>query len=177
MERHLLYKTPEGFDDLLLKADGEYLTDISFVKNEKNIKTIADGKEAPVFAETAKWLDAYFRKEDPGFMPRYRIEGLTPFRKEVLDIIAGIPYGRTMTYGDIAGIIAERRGIARMSAQAVGNATGWNPLCIIIPCHRVVGTNGDLTGYGGGLSNKIALLRHEGNDMNEYHLPNNDKIK
>ena len=72
-----------------------------------------------------------------------------------------IPYGETVTYGEIAASIAKKRGLARMSAQAVGGAVGWNPICIIIPCHRVIGANGSLTGYGGGIANKIALLAHE----------------
>ena len=84
------------------------------------------------------------------------MEGLTPFRKAVLDIVSEIPFGQTMTYGDVA----KRLGIK--SAQAVGGAVGWNPICLIVPCHRVMGANGNLTGYGGGLHNKIALLKHEG---------------
>ena len=76
--------------------------------------------------------------------------------------MCGIPYGKTVTYGEIATQIAERHGVEKMSAQAVGGAVGWNPICIIIPCHRVMGANGKLTGYGGGIKNKIALLQHEG---------------
>ena len=82
-----------------------------------------------------------------------------------------IPFGKTLTYNDIAKIIAKRHGIDRMSAQAVGGAVGWNPICIVIPCHRVVGANGSLTGYGGGIKNKIALLKNEGNDISKYFLP------
>ena len=82
-----------------------------------------------------------------------------------------IPYGKTITYNDIAKEIANLKGIERMSAQAVGGAVGWNPICIIIPCHRVVGTNGSLTGYGGGIKNKIALLMHEKNNMSKYFVP------
>ena len=82
-----------------------------------------------------------------------------------------IPYGETITYGEIAAIIAKKRGLVQMSSQAVGGAVGWNPIGIIIPCHRVIGANGSLTGYGGGIANKIALLAHEGN--NQYR---SDKI-
>ena len=82
-----------------------------------------------------------------------------------------IPFGETITYNDISRKIAEGRGIERMSSQAVGGAVGWNPICIIIPCHRVVGSNGSLTGYGGGIKNKVALLTHEKNDMNKYFVP------
>ena len=82
-----------------------------------------------------------------------------------------IEYGKTVTYNDISKIIAEKRGIKRMSSQAVGGAVGWNPICIIIPCHRVVGTNGSLTGYGGGIKNKVALLTLERNDMSKFFIP------
>lgn len=82
-----------------------------------------------------------------------------------------IPYGETIIYNDISKIIAEKRGIVRMSSQAVGGAVGWNPICIIIPCHRVVGTNGSLTGYGGGIKNKVALLTLEKNDMSKFFIP------
>ena len=82
-----------------------------------------------------------------------------------------IEYGKIMTYNDISKIIAEKRGIKRMSSQAVGGAVGWNPICIIIPCHRVVGTNGSLTGYGGGIKNKVALLTLERNDMSKFFIP------
>ena len=82
-----------------------------------------------------------------------------------------IEYGKVITYNDISKIIAEKRGINRMSSQAVGGAVGWNPICIIIPCHRVVGTNGSLTGYGGGIKNKIELLKLEKNDMSKFFIP------
>ena len=93
------------------------------------------------------------------------------FRKEVWDILCTIPYGEVMTYGQIADIIAERHGKAKMSAQAVGGAVGHNPISVIIPCHRVVGTNGSLTGYAGGLSKKITLLKHEGVDTDSFIIP------
>ena len=82
-----------------------------------------------------------------------------------------ISYGTTITYNDIAKKIANQRGIKKMSSQAVGGAVGWNPICIIIPCHRVVGSNGNLTGYGGGLKNKVALLKLEKNDMSQFFIP------
>ena len=82
-----------------------------------------------------------------------------------------IPYGKTVTYNDIAKEIAQNRGIEKMSAQAVGSAVGWNPICIIVPCHRVVGTNGSLTGYGGGIQNKVKLLEIENNDMIKFTIP------
>ena len=119
-------------------------------------------KDLSVFCSTKEWLDIYFSGRQPDFTPAYRIDGLTSFRKEVTDIMQTIPFGKTMTYGEIATLIAQKRGIRKMSAQAVGGAVGWNPLCIIIPCHRVLGADKSLTGYGGGIKNKIALLKLEG---------------
>ena len=88
-----------------------------------------------------------------------------------------IPYGKVISYGDIAKTIAEERNISRMSSQAVGNAVGANPICIIIPCHRVVGKDGNLTGYGGGLDNKVKLLEIEGLDMSKFYLPKKKRLK
>ena len=157
------YKTPDGFSDLLLNSDGEYLTGLWFEGSADGSKHTSFGeeKELPVFRETCPWLDFYFAGKNPDFTPRYKINGLTPFRQEVIEIMKTIPYGETITYGEIAAIIDKKRGLTRMSAQAVGGAVGWNPICIIIPCHRVMGANGSLTGYGGGIANKIALLAHE----------------
>ena len=87
-----------------------------------------------------------------------------------------IPFGKTLTYNDISKTIAKNRGIKRMSSQAVGGAVGWNPICIIIPCHRVVGTNGNLTGYGGGIKNKVALLTLEKNNMSKFFIPKKDTV-
>ena len=100
----------------------------------------------------------------PEFTPKYKINNITDFRKEVIDIMNLIPFGETITYNDIAETIAKKRRIKKMSAQAVGGAVGSNPICIIIPCHRVVGKNGKLTGYGGGIKNKEILLEHEQNN-------------
>lgn len=114
----------------------------------------------PIFGEAIRWLDIYFSGCEPDFTPDLKITG-TPFRQKVWDILLTIPYGRTMTYGDIAAILAEQMGISRMSAQAVGGAVGHNPISLIIPCHRVVGSNGALTGYAGGIDRKLSLLRLE----------------
>lgn len=154
------YHTPLRFSDLILESDGEALTGLRFLSGEQEPEGAV--KDLPVFRETAKWLDLYFSGKDPDFVPKYKIEGATPFRQEVSAIMKRIPYGQTVTYGDIAAEIARSRGVAKMSAQAVGGAVGWNPVGIIIPCHRVMGANGSLTGYGGGLENKIELLKLEG---------------
>ena len=128
-------------------------------------------KDLEIFRETSRWLNLYFSGKNPNFTPKYKIKNLTPFRQEVIDIMNTIQYGNILTYNDISKIIAKKRGLKRMSAQAVGGAVGWNPICIIIPCHRVVGTNGSLTGYGGGIKNKVELLKLEGNDMSKYSIP------
>lgn len=161
------YKTPSQFSDMIMNSDGEYLTGLWFggSKDSSKHETNGEVKELPIFLETCRWLDLYFSGNEPYFTPEYKISNLTPFRKAVSDIMKTIPYGQTLTYNDIAKIIAKRRGVEKMSAQAVGGAVGWNPICIIIPCHRVIGANGNLTGYGGGLNNKIELLRLEGIEM------------
>lgn len=166
------YQTPNEFSNMLMTSDGEYLTGLWFEGSRDAIKheTNCEEKELPIFKETCQWLDIYFSGKKPDFIPKYKIENLTPFRQEVIDIMNSIDYGCTLTYHDISKIIAKNRGIKRMSSQAVGGAVGWNPICIIIPCHRVVGANGNLTGYGGGLNNKIGLLKLEKNDMTRYFV-------
>ncbi len=124
-----------------------------------------------VLKKAEYWLNGYFN----GKMPSPSELPLSPegsaFSKKVWKMLCDIPYGSVVTYGDIAKKIAHERGIEKMSAQAVGGAVGRNPISIIIPCHRVVGTKGNLTGYGGGMKNKIWLLDHEGLDMNEFYVP------
>ena len=159
-----IYRTPDGFDDMVMSSDGEVLTGLRFINSQNQSKHTMDReeKDLPVFRDTKEWLDIYFSGRQPDFTPAYLIDRLTPFRKEVSDIMQSIPFGHSMTYGEIAALIAQKRGIRKMSAQAVGGAVGWNPLCIIIPCHRVLGAGRSLTGYGGGIKNKIALLKLEG---------------
>ena len=158
------YTTPPGFDDLLMASDGKVLTGLCFCGSRDESRFIGQKgeKDLSVFSDTARWLDIYFSGRQPDFTPAYRLDGLTSFRREVFGIMERIPFGRLMTYGALAQQIAERRGLGRMSAQAVGGAVGWNPICIIVPCHRVVGADGNLTGYRGGLHNKMALLHLEG---------------
>lgn len=167
------YKTPEGFSDIIMRSDGDYLTGLWFENtgDAAGQQMRCGENEAAILGETSHWLDLYFSGKAPDFTPKYQLTGLTPFRQQVVDIMNTIPFGETLTYGDIAKRIAQIRGTGRMSAQAVGGAVGWNPICIIIPCHRVVGAGGDLTGYGGGIQNKIALLAHEKHRMTTYFLP------
>ncbi len=132
-------------------------------------------QELPVFAETDRWLTLYFQGQKPDFTPPIAFGAkVSEFRKEVWKILLSIPYGTTLTYGDIARQISIRQGIERMSAQAVGGAVGHNPISLIVPCHRVVGTNGSLTGYAGGIDKKVKLLQLEGNDMSKFFYMNHD---
>ena len=155
------YNSPLG--NITLAGNGESLTRLWF-NGQKFFphKLISESIESvlPIFTQTCNWLDIYFSGEVPDFTPPISLN-TTPFRKAVYDILLTIPYGQTMTYGEIANIIAKQRGIARMSAQAVGGAVGHNPVSLIIPCHRVVGADGSLTGYAGGIERKTALLRLE----------------
>ena len=155
------YISPLG--NITLASDGEALTGLWF-DGQKYYphKLILESIESklPIFIQTCKWLDIYFSGSVPNFTPPISLK-TTPFRKAVYDILITIPYGQTMTYGEIAHILAEQKGIQRMSAQAVGGAVGHNPISIIVPCHRVVGADGSLTGYAGGLDKKIALLKLE----------------
>ena len=165
MEYKYIYETRDGFDDILITSDGESLLELNFINDETNIivdKNELTKKKISSIQGAIKWLDIYFSGETPDFIPKYKIKNLTPFRKEVYDITKNIPFGKTMTYGDIGKIISENRGIEKMSNQAVGQALKNNPIIIIIPCHRVLGAKNKLVGYGGGIYNKRALLEHEG---------------
>ena len=165
------YKSPLG--DITMASDGISLIGLWFDGQkyaESTISSDVKEKELPIFNDTCKWLDLYFLGQDPHFIPKILLKG-SEFRKDVWDILLKIPYGTTMTYKEIADIIAKERGIDKMSAQAVGGAVGHNPISIIVPCHRVVGTNGSLTGYAGGIDKKIQLLDLENIDMNKFFIP------
>ena len=172
MEYIWKYKTPEGFDDLVMSGDGEALTGLWFAGSRDTARhsEAVELRETPVFRETCRWLDEYFAGRDPGFTPNYRIEDLTEFRSEVINELRRIPFGATVSYGTIAKAISKKHGGAKVSARAVGGAVGWNPIGIIIPCHRVIGADNGLTGYGGGLGNKLSLLAHEGSDLFDVRL-------
>lgn len=157
------YPTPEGFDNLFMRSDGVALTGLWFDNTHASLRHSFSGKEEylPVFRHTCRWLDTYFSGHQPEFTPLYRINNSTPFRRDVLELLCSIPYGQVLTYGQIATAVAQRRGFPKVSARAVGGAVGWNPIAIIIPCHRVVGVDNKLTGYNGGIQNKSALLSLE----------------
>ena len=125
-----------------------------------------------ILEETKKWLNIYFSGVEPNFTPKINLRG-TEFRRDVWKILLEIPYGETLTYKDIANKLMASKRYERMSSQAVGGAVGANPISLIIPCHRVVGTSGSLTGYAGGLVRKLKLLELEGIDVNKFFMPKN----
>lgn len=168
MQHTAVYKSPVG--EILLAADDIGLTGLWF----EGAKYYADGldkehdeAEVLIFGEVRCWLDIYFSGREPDFMPSVHMTG-TPFRMKVWEILRRIPYGDTMTYGEIAKRIAGEQGGAGMSARAVGSAVGHNPVSVIIPCHRVVGADGSLTGYAGGIDRKVKLLTLEGKCILEH---------
>lgn len=165
------YSSP--LDGITLSSNGTELTGLWFDGQKYFGDTL--GKEygekiLPIFEETARWLDIYFSGKSPDFTPPLSMES-TNFRKAVWKILLTIPYGQTMTYGEIADRIAKQKGLTKMSAQAVGGAVGHNSISLIIPCHRVVGTNGSLTGYSGGIDKKVKLLTLEKVNMSELFVP------
>lgn len=155
------YHSPLG--EMLLACDELGLTGIWFqgAKYEAlHLDPNHQEQEMPILQEAKAWLDRYFAGLAPGDLPPIHLVG-TPFQLLVWELLREIPYGETRTYGELAEQIAQRRGLKRMSAQAVGGAVGRNPLSIMIPCHRVVGADGSLTGYAGGVERKRALLTLE----------------
>lgn len=161
MEYISYYQSPIG--KMLLAADEIGLTGVWFDKQKYFARSLGkewEEKEQEVLRDTKKWFDIYFLGNEPKFSVPLHLIG-TPFQMEVWEILLTIPYGKTMTYGEIAKKIAVRRGMERMSAQAVGGAVGQNPIGVIVPCHRVIGAKGSLTGYAGGIDKKIKLLQLE----------------
>ena len=161
------YNSPLG--GITLASDEEGLTGLWFdgqkyfgsgILKDDPMPEKAETKKPPVLEQTVKWLTLYFSGQEPDFTPPLHLIG-SEFRLAVWKILLEIPYGQTTTYKELAGRIAEQRGIKSMSAQAVGGAVGHNPISIIVPCHRVLGTDGSLTGYAGGIDKKISLLTLE----------------
>ena len=164
-----------GLGDILLAADEVGLTGLWFVGQKYFANTLPEeriSQETPVLKQAKHWLDIYFSGKEPEFTPPLHPTG-SAFRQQVWQILLQIPYGQTLTYGEIARRLAEKQNVPHMSAQAVGGAVGHNEVSIIIPCHRVVGvgTNGNLTGYAGGIDKKIALLTLEHTDMKKFFVP------
>ena len=170
------YDSPLG--GITLASDGEALTGLWFDGQKYFGEALGEEHEIrnlPVFELADKWLDIYFSGKTPDFTPPLSMK-TTPFRKAVWEILLTIPYGKTMTYGEIADRIAKQKGFHHMSAQAVGGAVGHNAISLIIPCHRVVGTNGSLTGYAGGIDKKRKLLIMEKVDMSAFSIPVEERL-
>lgn len=173
MIRTMHYDSPIG---RLLLAEKDHALMGLWMEGQKYfpdslIEEMTESPNSAVLMDARRWLDRYFQKERPSADELPLAPDGSDFRKEVWKILCEIPYGTVMTYGEIAQNIAEHRGLPHMSAQAVGGAVGHNPISIIIPCHRVIGTNGSLTGYAGGLEKKIKLLTHEGVDIEPFFMP------
>lgn len=170
MEYIYKYKSPIG--EIVLLSDTKYLNGL-WIKGQKNfdiaINNYEENENLEIFKQTAKWLDIFFEGKDPKKELPLKFKG-TPFQEEVWKVLTKIPYGKYITYGDIARKIAKSRGLNKMSAQAVGGAVGSNPISIIIPCHRVIGKDGNLVGYAGGLDLKIKLLKIENINTNNFYI-------
>lgn len=166
-------KSPLGEITIICDEEGKHLVALQLKTQDFGIKAILckKGSHLPALVKTKKWLDAYFAGDKPKISDLPLAPQGTSFQKAVWKILCKIPYGKTETYGNIAKKIAKASGKAKMAAQAVGGAVGYNPIAIVIPCHRVVGANGNLTGYGGGIDYKIKLLKHEGVDMRNFYAP------
>lgn len=166
-----IYQSPVG--EILLAADDIGVVGIWF-KDEKYYAYCLDKENEPketlIIKKLKRWLDVYFSGKKPDFEPPIHMIG-TQFQIEVWSILHQIPYGTTTTYKEIAKQIAKNRGLERMSAQAVGTAVGKNNINLIVPCHRVVGTNNSLAGYAGGIDKKITFLKLEGAFKEKYFVP------
>lgn len=166
---------PSPMGSITLASDGENITGL-WLENQKYFKetlkkaSVAE-EDLPIFTAAKNWLTRYFDGEKPKISELPLAPAGSVFRQEVWRLLCEIPYGEVTTYGDIAKKIAKNLKKEKMSAQAVGGAVGHNPISIIIPCHRVVGRNGSLTGYAGGIDKKIQLLTLEGVDMEAFFVP------
>ena len=155
------YQSPLG--EIVIASDDTAITGLWLVGQRHfdiEVERCITDKDLPIFDEVSRWLDIYFTGNNPGEIPAVRMNG-TPFQLEVWQILQAVPYGKLITYREIAELIAKKRGITKMSARAVGNAVGRNPVSILVPCHRVVGSSGKMTGYAGGIERKVKLLKLE----------------
>ena len=167
------YDSPLG--TMTLATNGQHLTGLWLAGQKYHARTLAADAlpkdDYPLFSTTKKWLDQYFAAQQPALNTLPLAPQGTSFRQQVWRILCDIPYGQTLTYRDVAHEMAKRMGRNSMSSQAVGGAVGHNPISVIIPCHRVVGADGSLTGYAGGIAAKIELLKLEGVDLSPFFIP------
>lgn len=172
MEQYIdTYASPLGI--ITIGSNGKQLTGLWFEGQKYFGDTLCDQPShhaLPIFDETRTWLGVYFQGKRPSFTPPILLND-TPFRRTVWQLLLTIPYGETTTYKDIARQWARQHGVKSMSSQAVGGVVGRNPISIIIPCHRVIGANGSLTGYAGGLDRKRWLLQWEQQNTDKFFIP------
>ena len=162
------YDSPLG--SILLTADEMGLTGLWFDGQKhfaRDLPAQHTEQDTPVLSEAKRWLDVYFTGREPDFLPALHPIG-SAFRRRVWDLLLRVPYGQTVTYGQLAQQLAAQQSLSHMSAQAVGGAVGHNPISLIVPCHRVIGADGSLTGYAGGVDKKRRLLALEGLDMSRF---------
>ena len=165
------YESPLG--GILLAADEVGLTGLWFDGQQYFARTLDrehTAQETEIITQAKRWLDVYFSGKEPDFTPPLHPSG-SPFQQAVWELLLQIPYGQTTTYGALAAQLAAAHGGKKMSAQAVGGAVGRNPISLLIPCHRVVGTSGSLTGYAGGIDKKLRLLELEQADTSRLFVP------
>lgn len=170
------YDSPLG--EILLASDETGMTGLWFTGQKYFGSTLVKERmtqETPLLQEAKDWLDAYFAGKNPAMNLPCHPSG-TPFHLKVSDLLRQIPYGETISYGELAEELARQEGLPHMSAQAVGGAVARNEISILIPCHRVVGKNGTLTGYAGGVEKKAALLRLEGAWQDRFFYPGRKKV-
>ena len=152
----ITYDSPIGI--LALSSNGQFLTGLHFSGqkhfDDKTLQNTITDCDLPVFKATSEWLNRYFEGGQPNPFELPLLRSGSPFQLRVWEALLGIPYGETVSYGELAKLLGT-------SPRAIGNAVGRNPIGIIIPCHRVVGANGQLTGFAGGIERKIWLLEHE----------------
>ena len=165
------YGSPIG--GITLASNGKELTSLCFDGQKyfsDYVPRYCEQKDLPIFEMAKRWLDVYFSGKAPDFTPPVGMDGISPFRRRVWEIMLSIPFGQTSTYGQIARQVETETG-KRVSAQAVGGAVGHNAVSLIIPCHRVLGANGSITGYAGGVDKKVELLKLEGVDIRKLTIP------
>lgn len=152
------------------KLCGLWLAGQKYFMAKLDGSAVESRSDEPIFTAVAEWLAVYFSGENPGPIPPVILEG-TSFQNRVWTLLGAIPYGATVTYGQLGAMLVQETGGGKMSSRAVGAAVGHNPISILLPCHRVVGASGSLTGYAGGLQRKLFLLELEGIDTSKFKIP------
>ncbi len=158
-EEFIYHSGLKDFPSLKVILYDDVLIGISFLNKDDSI--LKPLKDSPI----KQWLDSYFKGDKPYFDVPYKFIGTTMFQERIYQLIKDIPYGKTRSYSDIAKLYQEKFNVAKMSSQAIGHALNKNPICIYFPCHRIIGKNGSLVGFGGGIDTKSKLLKHENKDF------------